>query len=100
MKPLHWLIIASMGLLSACVTVRSNTVPGTNLAQYRTFAWLAPTDATDAQIERSPAGQTIRNEITRNLYARGIVEARQGQPDFLVSYHVMLQPRLDVWGWG
>jgi len=103
MKLFHWLVIAALGLLSACVSVRSSTAPGTDLMHYRTFAWAQPTDPSVARMERSPAGQTVRNEIVRNLNARGIEEAQQGRaPDFLVAYHVVLRDRLDVtdWGWG
>ena len=103
MKLFQWLGIAAIAVLSGCVTVRSSAVPGTNLAQYRTFAWAQPTDQSAARMERSPAGQTIRSEIARNLQAKAIVQAGPGQsPDFLVAYHVVLRERPDYagWGWG
>jgi hypothetical protein len=111
MKSLKRLVLGAIALLSACVTVRSSEVPGTNLAQYRTFAWAQPDggegnwrwDHSAGNMDRSPAGQTIRNQIVRNLEAKGVVPAAQGQsPDFLVRYQVVLRDRLDYagWGWG
>lgn len=103
MRLSNGLLIATMGLLSACVTVRSSTAPGANLGAYHTYAWAQATDPSVARLERSPQGQTIRNEIARNLNTKGIVEAPPGQPpDFLVSYHVVLRQQLDAtdWGWG
>jgi hypothetical protein len=91
--------MVAAALLSACVTVRSSAVPGADLAQYQTFGWAQPADPS---VERSPAGQTIRNQIAGSLQQKGIVQAGQGKsPDFLVSYHVVLRDRVyGGWGWG
>src|SRR5262245_3354923 len=103
MKSSKWLVVASMGLASACVTVRSSPAPGVNFERYRTFAWVRPTDPEAAQVQRSPAGQTIRHEIAKNLYQKGIAETTSGHPDFLVGYHFVVQDKIKTWGhanWG
>jgi hypothetical protein len=91
-------------LLIGCSTiqVRSTTAPNANLA-LSTFAFTAPVDPTTrtAQVDQSPAGQEIRNQLSRNLTSRGYQPAPPGvQPDFLVSYEMLMKERTAVTNWG
>jgi len=90
------------------VAVHSAVAPNTNFAALRTFAFMAPVDPQSraAQLDRSPAGQQIHQQIAQNLMAKGFVPAQApAQPDFLVAYRTLYRQRTDVanwggWGWG
>jgi len=92
-------VLAALVVLAGCVTVRSATSPSADLARYRTFAWYTPATARGAALERSPAGELVRERIARGLAARGIRESPD-RPDFFVAYDAELRPRLDVEDWG
>ncbi len=79
--------------VAACATVstQARLMPGTNLAQYRTFAW-----APRARQIETPADQAIRGSIQQDLAEKGIVP-NPGQPDFLVSYHTKTRERMEVY---
>ena len=98
---------AAVALIAGCgASVSSTVTPGTNLAQYRTWAFYTPPYRV-GQVE-SPGEQETRNALRNALAQKGMTEAAPGQqPDFLVAYHARKQQRLDVtsagygwWGWG
>jgi len=97
--------------MGGCISVSAHKAPGVSLSQYRSFAFYEPPSTASQQVafERSPAGQTIREEIAANLESRGLRPAAAGeQADLLVSYHMRTQQRLSYtdwgypagWGWG
>lgn len=88
-------------------TVHSTMAENANLGQYHTYAFATPKYRI-GQTE-SVAEQDLRTSLRNALAQKGLVEAAPGQqPDFLVTYHVKEQQRLDVqnvgygygWGWG
>jgi hypothetical protein len=93
--------VAAASLFCGCVSVETSKAPNVNLAQYRTFAWFEPASPSPRQqsFERSPAGAVVREQIARNLAAKGVSETAQN-PDFLVAYHGKLEQRMDVTDWG
>src|SRR5215471_12685828 len=92
-------------LLASCSTmdVKTNYNPSAHFRKYHTYAWLPNTDRgqTAELLRGSPAEQRIQSDVDRALAARRIYRAAPGQtPDFLVTYHVVLQQKLNVDDWG
>jgi hypothetical protein len=100
-----WML--GLGLLgaAACSTldVKTNYNPSANFAQYRTYAWLPVQDRSQAAqlFVGSPAEGRLKGDVAQALAKRGIVPAAQGQrPDFLISYHVGTEQKVNVTDWG
>jgi Domain of unknown function (DUF4136) len=97
------LAVATVG--AGCgATINTTVAPNANLQQYRTFAFYVPPDK-QGQPE-SVMDQTIRSSLRNDLAAKGMTEAENGSPDFLISYQVKTQQKLEVystgygyWGW-
>jgi hypothetical protein len=93
--------LSLVAVLSLCacagVSTEARMAPGTNLAQYRTFAWAPRTQQT-----QSLADQAIRSSLEQDLAQKGIVQATQGPPEFYVAYHTKTRQETDVgyYGWG
>lgn len=100
MRPTTILLLATFAC-AGCVTVRSSTSPGANLAQYHSFAWYQSPTPTEAQLafERSPAGQLVRDRIAADLAQKGIHPTTEN-PDFYVAYHTKLEQKTTVSDWG
>jgi Domain of unknown function (DUF4136) len=104
--------------LAGCstVSVRATPAPGANLTQLHTFALMLPqrSDSRAAEYARSPAGQTVREQLKGDLTAKGYTLAQNGvQPDFLVAVRSRQEQRTEIedlgyagpywgwdWGWG
>ncbi|HEY3353946.1 MAG TPA: DUF4136 domain-containing protein [Polyangia bacterium] len=84
-------------VVSGCgAAVKASMAPDVDLGRYRTFAWYTPVSPRGPE---TPADQEIKAAIRRSLAAKGIVEAAGGNPDFLVTYHIVLQEEEDTeWG--
>lgn len=99
-------IVAIVAFAAGCgATVHSSVAPNANLGQYKTFAFQQPPYR--AGHPESPAEQELQAALRNNLAMKGITEAPAGQPpEFLVTYHVKTQQKLDVqqvgygFGWG
>lgn len=103
MRKLAYAFAAVLAVGCSGIEVRSTPSPNANIAQLRTFAFMAPVrpDAPAARLDQSPAGQQIRNEIVQDLIDKGYTPAAAGtQPDFLVAYRTHLRERTDVTNWG
>ncbi len=74
-------------------TIRTSVAPNANLGQYRTYAFTdIPGQEGRAQ---SLVDQTIQQSLRQDLAAKGLVEATSGRPDFLVSYHVKEEQKIE-----
>jgi hypothetical protein len=94
-------VIATAGC--STMSVHSTFNPSATFSQYRTYAWLPNTDKTRvADLMRgSPSEQRLQSNVDQALAAKGITLAPAGtQPDFLISYHVATQEKMDVTDWG
>jgi hypothetical protein len=90
-------------LAAGCISVSAQKAAGVNLHTFRTFAFKEPPPADSKQVafDRSPAGQTIRNQVTNDLRNKGLVEAAPGQqPDLLIAYHSRLRREWEYTDWG
>jgi hypothetical protein len=94
-----------VGAAASCssVSVTTRTAPNANLAHYRTFAWFHPPGSQTTP--ESITDQQIRQSLVDSLSTRGINYSAE-KPDFLVSYFVVNQQRIQTspayygWGWG
>jgi Domain of unknown function (DUF4136) len=89
-------LAALLALSVGCgATVHSSIAPNANLGQYRTFAFKMP--RYHAGQPETPAEQELRSTLRNDLALKGLTEAAPGQqPDFLISYHVKQQQKIDV----
>ncbi len=86
--------VALLLIVTKCgATIHSSRAANTDLAKYKTFSFYTPTYK-EGQAE-SIVDQTIKSALTQNLSAKGLTEAT-GNPDFLVTYHVKEQQKLDA----
>jgi Domain of unknown function (DUF4136) len=98
-------VVAALLMVTGCgATIHSSTASNADLAKYKTFSFYTPSYKQGKPA--SIADQTIRSALEQDLAARGLTKATTEKPDFLVSYHVKEQQRLDAdtvgygfWGW-
>jgi hypothetical protein len=91
-------LVAALVFAAGCYAVNTTRAPNANLAQYHTFAFVPPRQAS---LATSPTSAVIRNAVTRTLEEKGLRPAPAGQqPDFLVSYHLVKQRQISASGWG
>lgn len=74
------------------ITANSNTAPGANLGNYRTYGWYQPPSGE----MQSVAEQEVRSALERELAQKGLVPATTEPPDFLVAYHATKQQKVSV----
>lgn len=84
----------------APIHVGSHLDRNANFVQYRTFAW-GPADALptgDPRLDNNPFFRDyLLGAIERNLAARGLTLAGDGEPaDLLIHYHAAVTQRFDV----
>jgi hypothetical protein len=99
------LALAALFAVGCGATVNSSLSPTANVGQYRTFAFYSSPYKQGKP--ESLADQQIRAAITQSLTGKGLHEATGGAPDFLISYHVVEQQKLEAndigygyWGFG
>ena len=95
--------VAGVLLAAGCATpVHSNYKPGTNFAQYHTFALLPlpqTASASDPGLVLRLA-QTAREEVTRALTAKGLSEVATDKADLAVNLRGESLPRVEVRDYG
>jgi len=94
-------LCAMLSLLAGCSTMRSGVDYQREAAfgDLRTFAWreTPPQGPVDPRVDNTLLGQRVRAAVDRELGAKAYRQASAGeQPDFLVGYHAVLQPKVDV----
>lgn len=98
--------LAVLALAVGCssVSVKHDYDPGASFAAYKTYSWLpVPTNGASnvkAALERNTLlDKRIRESVNQQLAAKDYA-AEDGNPDFMVVYHVGAQDRIDVTNWG
>jgi hypothetical protein len=85
-------------LLTACstITVQSDHDPAADFARLRSYGWLQkPSDAPrDPRISNDLLDSRVHSAVNDELHSKGYTEAEN--PDFRVTYHVMVSNKLDV----
>lgn len=83
-----------MLLVTGCgATIRSSVASNANLDKYKSYSFVAPAQETGQP--QTIADQTIRSALQQNLAMKGLHETA-GTPDFLVSYHVKQEQKLEA----
>jgi len=84
-------VLALALLLAACATqpvVRTQAAANTNLAGYRTFAFMAK-PGTDKDGYKTLTTQSLERAVTREMLARGYMAAAPGtEPDLVINFNV------------
>jgi hypothetical protein len=87
-------------VLEACapvIDVRTDYDTAADFSRLRTYRWLqTPSNAPrDPRIDNDLLQSRVRVAVNDALHAKGYTEASEN-PDFRVTYHVMLRDKLDV----
>ena len=99
-------VLASLLVAAACTSprrVETETAPAANFSTRHTFAW----QESQASYDRQPVEpgdeavkRTIRDTVVEQLSLKGFKEVQGAEPDFLVSFHLvvtlMTEPELCV----
>jgi hypothetical protein len=92
-------LMSILGLLAACspIQVQTDHDPAANFSALRTYAWLQKTaDAPrDPRIDNDLLDSRVHAAVNDELDRKGYREAAEN-PDFRVTYHVMVQNKFDV----
>ena len=93
-------LIGLIALAAGCTTIKvaSDFDPEADFSKLHSYAiHAAPADAvTDPRVDNSLLDERIRAALDTELSAKGFQKLRGGSPDFLVSFHVGVQSKLDV----
>ena len=91
------LIVAGCAVLAACAsgpTIRGQTNPSVNLADYQTFAFFSPL-ATDSAGYESVLTSRLKDASRRNLEAKGYVYS-ESNPDLLVNFYANIEDKQEI----
>jgi hypothetical protein len=104
MKRLTFIPVIALGILaagSALASVKTDYDHSAQFERYHTFAWRTPRP-TNAIVQNSLLDSRVKNDVAREMTARGLTEDRQ-HPDVYLVYHANAAPRHE-WtqygGWG
>jgi hypothetical protein len=96
-------LVALLGLLAyagGCTTIKvaSDFDPQANFSSLHSYAFHAApaSDMSDPRVDNSLLDERIRAALDTELSAKGFQKLSGGSPDFLVSFHVGVQSKLDV----
>lgn len=100
-------ILFSVGLLigivgCSSIAVKSDYDQEVNFANLKTFDWIAQPQkpASDPILEGTLMEKRIQNAVNKGLTAKGYQQQTDGEPDFLLAYHIGVKDKLDVQDWG
>jgi hypothetical protein len=105
-------LLVTAAAMGGCSTLKVNTDydPAADFARLQSYAWLPdPRPPTgDPRLDSSLLDARVRRAVDSQLAARGHREVSPDEADFLVTYHVALETKLDVetihhgygYGWG
>ena len=92
------LALALLSFLAACspITVRTDHDTTADFSHLRTYGWLQkPSDVPrDPRIDNDLLDSRVHSAVNDELASKGFTESEN--PDFRVTYHVMIQNQLDV----
>lgn len=95
------IVVAVAVLAAACasdIEIQTDYNRTTDFAALQTFAWQDPGVSTTGSYDPDVARRVeaiIRNRVIENLTAKGYRQVSDREPDFLVSYHVVVTEEED-----
>lgn len=101
MKTLHRSLVLLLAAgVTACSTTRVKTDFDADIKfdTYQSYSWSAPVDSSGrTPFETSTLlGKRIKNAVNSELASHGFTERRNGSVDFLITYTVNIEEKLDV----
>jgi len=80
------------------IRVTTDFDPSANFAAFRSYAWLpdTPQQPGDPRLHNALVDGRVRSAVERALAARGFQKVPTENADFLVTYHLGLETRMDV----
>ena len=94
------LVISCVAFFAGCATwpVTTDYDPDAQFSELRTYAWLPdqPGQPRDPRLQNDLLDARVRASVERTLAERGFEKATQGAADFLVTYYISLETRIDV----
>jgi hypothetical protein len=90
--PLYALLVLLLAGCATGPTIRSNEDPGTNFAQYDSFAFVPELESEDLGYQ-SFLVQYLKEAITREMQARGYAYSEEN-PKLLVNFYVNTQEKI------
>ncbi len=94
---LAWLLAFALAGCSS-VQVNQDWDPGADFGRLKTWAWQSSTPALtgNPRLDDPLLHARIQAAIEKSLSEKGYRKVTSGKPDFLVTYHVALQQKLDA----
>jgi len=91
------LLLATLGGCSG-IEVTTDYDPATNFSGYHTYSWIPGHQPRtgDVRLDSSLLHDRIREAVEKHLAAKGYQKVEKTSPDFLVTYHVAVQGRLNL----
>lgn len=101
-KSVAKLVMAWVVGIAACAVVlaqdvTTNSMPGTNFAQFHTYKWVA---VQGAQYPNQIVDQEIKQAVDSQLSAKGLTKTDADTADLYVAYQVGLQQQQQWNAWG
>ena len=114
MKPMMRSVLLTVLLLSGCTGLKVDLDydPARDFAAYHTYAWLPQPSGSDADIRNDLVNARIVSAVDDSLAQKNMKQADKSAADFLVTYHINIENRVDVqtvetgfhyrpsWHWG
>ena len=93
-------VMSCIGLFLGCASWRVTTDydPRVQFSAWKTYAWLPdqPGQSRDPRLQNDLLDARTRISIERALAQRGFDKATKANADFLVTYYISLETRIDV----
>src|SRR5690349_6452674 len=85
-------LIFAIGI-TACSSMEVNTQkdPQADLAKYKTFAWAPTQHSAGNSPNASILEETVKAEVEKQLFAKGLQKAEGTEPDLLIAYSARAQ---------
>jgi hypothetical protein len=96
--------IVLIGLIICCSTMRINIDydQDINFLQYKTYRWIPymPPVKPPRFIDRTLLEKRIKKTVDASLATKGYEKTTDGEPDFLIAFHIGTQNKVDVTHYG
>jgi hypothetical protein len=103
-RTLRFPLVALLGLIVYCSTMKVNIDydQDANFLQYKTYRWIAnkPALKPPRPVDHALLEKRIKKTVDDELAAKGYVLAEGAKPDFLITFHIGAQNKVDVTHYG
>ena len=91
-------VLALLLLACSSVQVKQDWDPGAKFSRLHTWEWQSSTPLVtgNPRVDDPLVHERIQTAIDKSLTQKGFTRVSSGKPDFLVTYHIALQQKLDA----